>query len=138
MKQPIQKNMFVPCQSNGDIMEKPKSCDKSCSPIDYCIGGKCSIEGCYGQDLEYEESCNTILFQGWGFFTNSLSKSETGIANEVTNGSVTIYFYKDNFPLLVKEGESIFTRVRIKTIEDLLKSEVEFNLTDNFKKIIKL
>ena len=47
-------------------------------------------------------------------------------------------FYQDNFPLLLKEGENSFMGVRIKTIEDLLKSEVEFKLTDNFKKIIKL
>jgi hypothetical protein len=40
--------------------------------------------------------------------------------------------------LLVKEGESAFTGIRIKTIEDLLKAEVEFKLTDNFKKQIGL
>jgi hypothetical protein len=138
LKRPIDKNMFVPCLPDGDIFQTPTSCSKSCSPIDYCVGGKCDIEGCYGQVGRYEEACKTVLFDGWFGFTNSLSKAETGIANEVTNGSFTIYFYSDKFPLLVKEGESAFTGIRIKTIEDLLKSEVEFKLTDNFKSLIKL
>jgi len=138
MKQPINKNMFVPCSADGDIFQTPTSCSKSCSPIDCCVGGKCDIEGCYGNVGRYEEACKTVMFKGWFGFTNSLSKAETGIANEVTNGEFTIYFYKDKFPLFVKEGEGVFTGVRIKTIEDLLKLGVEFKLTDNFKKVIKL
>lgn len=136
LKRPIEKNMFVPCSVDGDIFQTPTSCSKSCSPIDYCVGGKCDVEGCYGQVGRYEEACKTVFFEGWFGFTNSLSKSETGIANEVTNGGVTIYFYKDIFPLLVKEEESAFTGIRIKTIEDLLKSGLEFKLTNNFKKLI--
>jgi hypothetical protein len=138
LKRPIDKNMFVPCLPDGDIFQTPTSCSKSCSPIDYCVGGKCDIEGCYGQVGRYEEACKTVLFDGWFGFTNSLSKAETGIANEVTNGSFTIYFYNDKFPLLVKESESAFTGIRIKTIEDLLRAEVEFKLTNNFKNLIKL
>lgn len=138
MKRPIEKNMYVPCSSDGDIFQTPNSCSKSCSPIDYCIGGICDINGCYGNIGRYEEARKTVLFDGWFGFINSLSKAETGIANEVTNGGITIYFYKDNFPLLVKEGESAFTGIRIKTIEDLLKVGIEFKLTDNLKKAIKL
>jgi hypothetical protein len=122
---------------DGDIFQTPTPCSKSCSPIDYCVGGKCDIEGCYGEIGRYEEACKTVLFDGWFGFTNSLSKAEKGIANEVTNGLVMIYFYKNNFPLLVKEGET-FNGIRIKTIEDLLKAGFEFNLSDNFKKEIKL
>ena len=138
MKHPIDKNMFVPCLPDGDIFQTPTSCSKSCSPIDYCVGGKCDIEGCYGNVGRYEEACKTVLFDGWFGFRNSLSKAETGIANEVTNGNITIYFYKDNFPLLVKEGESAFTGIRVKSIEDLLKAGIEFKLTDNFKKEMRL
>jgi hypothetical protein len=138
MKQPIEKNMFVPCLPDGDIFQTPTSCDKSCSPIDFCEGGKCDIESCYGEIGRYEEACKTVLFDGWFGFTNSLSKAETGIANEVTNGIFTIYFYKDTFPFSVKEGEGFIGGVCIETIEDLLKSGVEFKLTDNFKKVIKL
>lgn len=138
MKQPIEKNMFVPCSADGDIFKTPTPCSKFCSPIDFCEGGKCDIEGCYGEIGRYEEARKTVLFDGWFGFTNSLSKAETGIANEVTNGNVTIYFYKDNFPLLVKEGKSAFTGIRIKTIEDLLKSGVEFKLSNNLKNLIKL
>jgi hypothetical protein len=138
MKRPIAKSMFAPCLPDGDIFQTPTRCSKSCSPIDYCVGGKCDIEGCYGQIGRYEEACKTVLFDGWFGFTNSLSKAETGIANEVTNSEFTIYFYKDKFPLFVKEGEGIFTGVRIKTIEDLLKLGVELKLTNNFKNIIKL
>lgn len=137
-KRPIDKNMFVPCLPDGDIFQTPTSCSKSCSPIDFCEGGKCDIEGCYGEIGRYEEARKTVLFDGWFGFTNSLSKAETGIANEVTNGSLTIYFYSDKLPLLVKEGESAFTGIRIKTIEDLLKAEFEFKLTDNFKRQIGL
>jgi hypothetical protein len=136
MKQPIAKSMFVPCLPDGDIFQTPTPCSKSCSPIDYCVGGKCDIEGCYGQVGRYEEACKTVLFDGWFGFTNSLSKAETGIANEVTNGDFTIYFYTDKLPLLVKNGENVFTGIRIKTIEDLLKADVGFKLTDNFKKQI--
>lgn len=138
LKRPINKNMFAPCLPDGDIFQTPTSCGKSCSPIDYCVGGKCDIEGCYGEIGRYEEARKTVLFDGWFGFTNSLSKAETGIANEVTNGSVTIYFYKDNLPLLVKEGESAFTGIRVKAIEDLLKAGIEFQLNDNFKKEIRL
>jgi hypothetical protein len=138
LNQPIEKNMFVPCLPDGDIFQTPTHCDKSCSPIDFCEGGKCDIEGCYNEIGQYEEACKTVLFDGWVGFTNSLSKAETGIANEVTNRSFTIYFYKDIFPLLIKEGESAFMGIRIKTIEDLLKAGLEFKLTDNFKKQIRL
>jgi hypothetical protein len=138
MKQPIEKNMFVACSADGDIFQTPTSCDKPCSPIDYCVGGKCDIEGCYGNVGRYEEARKTVLFDGWFGFTNSLSKAETGIANEVTNGVFTIYFYKDKFPFLVKEGEGFIGGVRVETIEDLLKAEIEFKLSDNFKKIINL
>ena len=138
LKRPIDKNMFVRCLPDGDIFQTPTSCSNSCSPIDYCVGGKCDIEGCYGQVGRYEEAYKTVLFDGWFGFRNSLSKAETGIANEVTNGGVTIYFYKDNFPLLVKEGESAFTGIRIRTTEDLLKADFEFKLSDNFKKLINL
>ena len=138
LKRPIDKNMFVRCLPDGDIFQTPTSCSNSCSPIDYCVGGKCDIEGCYGQVGRYEEAYKTVLFDGWFGFRNSLSKAETGIANEVTNGGVTIYFYKDNFPLLVKEEESAFTGIRIRTIEDLLKADFEFKLSDNFKKQIRL
>ena len=137
-KQIVCKNMFVPCLPNGDIFQTPTSCSKSCSPIDYCVGGKCDIEGCYGQVGRYEEACKTVLFDGWFGFTNSLSKAETGIANEVTNGEFIIYFYNDKLPLFFKKGESAFMGIRLKTIEDLLKVGFEFKLTNNFKKQIKL
>jgi len=136
MKQPIEKNMFVACSVDGDIFQTPTSCDKSCSPIDFCEGGKCDIEGCYGEIGRYEEARKTVLFDGWFGFTNSLSKVETGMSNEVTNGDFTIYFYKDEFPMLI--NEVVFIRIRIKSIEDLLKAGFEFKLTDNFKKVIKL
>ena len=136
LKQPIKKNMFVPCQSNGDIMEKPKPCKKSCSPIDYCIGGKCSIEGCYGQNSEYEEACNTVLFQGWGFFINSLSGVETGIRNEVIFEDNVIYFRDGKPAMFVEAIKNIQTPIN--TIEDLLKTGIEFKLTYNFKKQIRL
>ena len=138
MKQPIDKNMFVPCSADGDIFQTPTSCDKSCSPIDFCEGGKCDIEGCYGEIGRYEEARKTVLFDGWFGFTNSLSKAETGIANEVTNGDFTIYFYKDKFPMLVNEVGFLEIRIAIESIEDLLKAGFEFKLTDNFKKVIKL
>jgi|688.fasta_scaffold04517_15 hypothetical protein len=136
MKQPIQKNMFVPCQSNGDIMDKPSYCEKPCSPIDFCIGGKCDIEGCYGQDSEYEEACNTVLFQGWGFFINSLSGVETGIRNEVIFEDNVIYFRDGKPAMFIEAIKNIQTPIN--TIEDLLKTNVKFKLTDNFKKHIKL
>jgi hypothetical protein len=138
MKQPIRKNMFVPCLPDGDIFQTPTPCSKSCSPIDYCVGGKCDIEGCYGNVGRYEEACKTIVFDGWFGFTNSLSKAETGIANEVTNGEFTIYFYKDKFPFLAKEKEGFIGGVRVETIEDLLKSEAKFKLSSNFKNKIGL
>jgi hypothetical protein len=138
MKQPIRKNMFVPCLPDGDIFQTPTPCSKSCSPIDYCVGGKCDIEGCYGDVVRYEEACKTVVFDGWFGFTNSLSKAETGIANEVTNGEFTIYFKKEGLPLLVNEREGAFTGIPVKTIEDLLKSEATFKLSDNFKRQIKL
>jgi hypothetical protein len=137
-KRPIDKNMFVPCLPDGDIFQTPTSCSKSCSPIDFCEGGKCDIEGCYGEIGRYEEARKTVLFDGWFGFTNSLSKAETGIANEVTNGDFTIYFYKDKFPFLVKEGDGFIGGVRVETVEDLLKARIEFKLTDNFKKQIGL
>lgn len=138
LKLSICKDMFVPCLPDGDIFQTPTSCSKSCSPIDCCVGGKCDIEGCYGQVGRYEEACKTVLFDGWFGFTNSLSKAETGIANEVTNGNFTIYFYEDKFPLLVKESDGFIGGIRIETMEDLLKADIEFKLTDNFKNIIKL
>ena len=137
LKKPISIGMFVACSADGDIFQTPTSCDKSCSPIDFCEGGKCDIEGCYGEIGQYEEARKTVLFDGWFGFTNSLSKAETGIANEVTNGDFTIYFYKDKFPFLAKESEGFIGGVRIETIEDLLKAGFEFKLSDNFKKIIK-
>jgi hypothetical protein len=130
--------MFVACSSDGDIFQTPTSCDKSCSPIDYCIGGICDINGCYGNIGRYEEACKTVLFEGWFGLTNSLSKAETGIADEVTNGRLTIYYYKDKLPFILTDGEGFIDGVRIKKIEDLLKVGIEFKLSDNFKKAIKL
>lgn len=126
--------MFVPCLPDGDIFQKPTSCSKSCSPIDYCIGGKCDINGCYGQIDRYEEACKTVLFDGWIGFKNSLSKAETGIYNEVTSDNGTIYFKKDESPIFVNDGEPYFVRVAVETIEDLLKIGVEFKLSENLKK----
>ena len=137
-KRNIKKNMFVPCLPNGDIFQTPAYCDKSCSPIDYCVGGKCDVEGCYGNVGRYEEACKTVLFNGWHSFDNSLSKIETGIANEVTNGEFTIYFYEDKYPFFVKNNHGFIGGFRIETIEDLLKAQIKFELTDNFKKQIRL
>lgn len=136
MKQPIEKNMFVPCSADGDIFQTPTSCDKSCSPIDYCVGGKCDIEGCYGNVGRYEEACKTVLFDGWFGFTNSLSKAETGIRNEVVFEDNVIYFRDGKPAMFVEAIKNIQTPIN--TIEDLLKTGVKFELTDNFKKIIKL
>jgi hypothetical protein len=137
LKQPIQKNMFVPCLPDGDIFQTPTSCSKSCSPIDYCVGGKCDIEGCYGNVGRYEEACKTVLFEGWFGFTNSLSKAETGIRNEVTNGKATIYFQKQGLPTFVNE-DGVHKIISIKTIEDRLTLGVDFKITNNFKNKIHL
>ena len=136
LKRPIQKNMFVPCLPDGDIFETPTSCSKSCSPIDYCVGGKCDINGCYGNVGRYEEACKTVLFDGWFGFDNSLSKAETGIRNEVTNGNTTLYF-KGNNVNAVLVG-SVIERGHYKTIEDLLKVGIDFKLSEKFKKEIRL
>lgn len=139
LKRPIKKNMFVPCLPNDDIFQTPTFCDKPCSPIDWCVGGKCDIEGCYSQTYRYEDACGTVLFDGWFGFNNSLSKAETGVANEVTNGSVTLYFKKEDLPVFVNDGNSTIRGIiAVKTIEELLKIGIEFKLNDNFKKEIKL
>jgi hypothetical protein len=136
MKQPIEKNMFVPCSADGDIFQTPTSCDKSCSPIDFCEGGKCDIEGCYGEIGRYEEARKTVLFKGWGFFINSLSGVETGIRNEVIFEDCVIYFKDDKPAMFFEAIKNIQTPII--TIEDLLKTGINFELTDNFKKVIKL
>lgn len=138
LKRSIEKNMFVPCLPNDDIFQTPTSCNKSCSLIDWRIGGNCDIEGCYSQTDSYKNDCKTVLFDGWFGFNNSLSKAETGIANEVTDGIFTIYFYEDKFPFIIKDGDGFIEGFCVETIEDLLKARVDFNLTDNFKKEIKL
>jgi hypothetical protein len=136
MKQPIRKNMFVPCLPDGDIFQTPISCSKSYSPIDYCVGGKCDIEGCYCDGRLYEEAYKTVLFDGWFGFDNSLSKAEIGIRNEVTNGNVTIYFNGENVNAILVG--SIVLKGRFKTIEDLLQIGVEFKLSSKFKNQIVL
>ena len=136
LKRPIQKNMFVPCLPDGDIFETPTYCSKSCSPIDYCVGGKCDINGCYGNVGRYEEACKTVLFDGWFGFDNSLSKAEIGIRNEVTNVNATLYF-KGNNVNAVLVG-SVIERGNYKTIEDLLKAGIDFKLSEKFKKEIRL
>jgi len=137
LKRPIEKNMFVPCLPDGDIFQTPTSCSKSCSPIDFCEGGKCDINGCYTEHGRYEEACKTVLFEDWFGFDNSLSKAETGVRNEVTNDKGIIYFIKDKSPIYVNEQGFAFGII-VKTIEDLLRVGIKFKLSENFKKIIGL
>jgi hypothetical protein len=136
LKLPIKKNMFVPCQPNGDIMNKPSSCEKLCKPADWCVNGYCDKQGCYREDGIYTDAKKTVLFDGWGFFINSLSGVETGIRNEVIFEDCVIYFRDDKPAMFIEAIKNI--QMRIYTIEDLLKTGVNFKLTENFKKVFKL
>lgn len=131
LKKPIQKIMFVPCDELNNILEEPTPCNKSCSPLDYCRGGKCDIEGCYGQVGRYEYAKQRVLFDGWGFFQNSLSGAETGMRNEVVFDDNVIYFYEDR-PAMFVSADLTF-KTPISTIEDLLKTGLDLKITNNFK-----
>jgi hypothetical protein len=133
LKKPIQKIMFVPCDELNNILEEPTPCSKSCSPIDYCVGGKCDIEGCYGQVGRYEKAKERVLFDGWGFFQNSLSGAETGVRNEVVFNDNVIYFYEDR-PAMFVSADLTF-KTPIYTIEDLFKTGLDLKLTDKLKKL---
>jgi hypothetical protein len=133
LKKPIEKNMFVPCDELNNILEEPTSCDKSCSPIDFCEGGKCDIEGCYRERGRYEQAKERVLFNGWEFLTNSLSGIETGVRNEVVFNDNVIYFYED-VPTIFVSSDLTF-RTPIHTIEDLLKTGLDLKLTDKLKKL---
>jgi hypothetical protein len=131
LKKPIEKNMFVPCDELNNILEEPTSCDKSCSPIDFCEGGKCDIEGCYRERGRYEQAKERVLFNGWGFFKNSLSGAETGVRNEVVFNDNVIYFFDDK-PAVFVSADFLF-KTPINTIEDLLKTGLDLKITNNFK-----
>jgi hypothetical protein len=132
LKKPIEKNMFVPCDELNNILEEPTSCDKSCSPIDFCEGGKCDVEGCYRESVRYEQAKERVLFNGWGFLTNSLSGIETGVRNEVVFNDNVIYFYEDS-PAIFVSSDLIF-RTPIHTIEDLFKIRLDLQINYKFKK----
>jgi hypothetical protein len=131
LKKPIEKNMFVPCDELNNILEEPTSCDKSCSPIDFCEGGKCDVEGCYRERGRYEQAKERVLFDGWGFFKNSLSGAETGVRNEVVFNDNVIYFFDDK-PAVFVSADFLF-KTPINTIEDLLKTGLDLKITNNFK-----
>jgi hypothetical protein len=131
LKKPIEKNMFVPCDELNNILEEPTSCDKSCSPIDFCEGGKCDVEGCYRERGRYEQAKERVLFNGWGFFKNSLSGAETGVRNEVVFNDNVIYFFDDK-PAVFVSADFLF-KTPINTIEDLLKTGLDLKITNNFK-----
>jgi hypothetical protein len=133
LKKPIEKNMFVPCDENNNVLEEPTSCDKSCSPIDFCEGGKCDVEGCYTEMRKYEEAKERVLFDGWDFYKNSLSGAETGVRNEVVFNDNVIYFYEDR-PAMFVNADYTF-RTPIYTIEDLFKTGLDLKLTDKLKKL---
>ena len=46
LKQPLKLEMFVPCDEDGNVLEKPKSCQRPCSPSDFSEDGICGINGC--------------------------------------------------------------------------------------------
>lgn len=130
LKRPIHKNMFAPCQSNGDIIEEPLQKDYTdCNDEQNKIDWLCDLD-------KYNKSKETVLFKDWGFFVNSLSAVEIGIRNEVIFKDCVIYFIEDKPAMFIEAIKNIQTP--ISTVEDLLKTGVNFELTDNFKKQIKL
>lgn len=133
LKKPIKKNMFVPCDELNNILEEPTSCDKSCSPIDFCEGGKCDIEGCYRERGRYEQAKERVLFDGWYFLKNSLSGVETGIRNEVVFDDNVIYFFDDK-PAVFVSADFLY-KTPINTIEDLLNTGLDLKLKDEHKKL---
>lgn len=126
LKKPIQKIMFVPCDELNNILEEPKN---------YKEWVKKSLNTKYDLDLskyeEYQKAKERVLFDGWGFFKNSLSGAETGVRNEVVFNDNVIYFFNDK-PAVFVSADFLF-KTPINTVEDLLKTSLDLKITNNFK-----
>lgn len=127
LKKPIEKNMFVPCDELNNILEEPlqehyTDCNEEQNSKHWL------------NDLEkYNQAKERVLFDGWGFFQNSLSGAETGIRNEVVLDDNVIYFYEDR-PAMFVSADLTF-KTPIHTIEDLFKTGLDLKLTDKLKKL---
>lgn len=130
LKRPIKKNMFVPCGLNGDIINEPLQEDYT-----DCTDEQNAKDWLYNLD-KYNELKQSVLFHGWGFLINSLSGVETGVRNEVVFDDCVIYFKEDKPAIFFEEIKNIQTPIN--TVEDLLKTTINFELTESFRKEIKL
>lgn len=76
LKQPLALWMFVPCDENNVPLEKPKICDKPCSPSDWSETGRC--KDCRLEVGKYEQAKSRVIFEGFYKEFNAVMSPQGG------------------------------------------------------------
>jgi hypothetical protein len=105
LKQPRELWMFVPCDKEGNVMEKPKI---SCATCNECT---CSVD----YFTEYQQAEDRCLFEG---FQHDFNMIEKGIFVFTYNGNTKIFEMGENIEKLLeyKKVEFKLTPTALKKI----------------------
>jgi len=126
---PLSLSQFIPCNEKGEPMEKPESFEdwqksKGIRPT--------HVKSC----REYQKALDKVLFEGW---------VETAYGCYNTESGHNIHFYERYTQLILAEKvpESITMKahtkqkwVTVKTVEDLISSEIELTPAESCRKMI--
>lgn len=145
LRQPLKLEMFVPCDEDGNVLEKPKKTDyqvdvnTKCSGWKYLYDSNDKLIGYYDDRkwkedfVKYKQSKEKVLFEGFDLNQKDLSKLENIFC--LTKECFQITFFTKEKGCFMDNLKTNKT-YEIKTIEDLI--EYDLQLTENAVKQIGL
>jgi hypothetical protein len=121
LKQPLKLEMFVPCDENGNVLEKPEFYYKQ-ENLKHLKGMELLIaEETNKRVSEYQKAKEKVLFDNFKF----VNIHKEGIDN---NLDYFVFPWEDRFGLTKKE-DGFRTWFQLFTVEDLIKCDLDCAVT---------
>ena len=105
--QPLELGQFIPCNSKGEPMEKPREED-----------------GEPGKKMEYQKALDKVLFEGWDTMIHS---------KEITNGYGAMLTSENNQMYFMGSGRTEWEEIN--TIEDLITSGIDLTPSPTLREL---